>query len=198
MKSYIIKKVNTEPSAEDWINANIAYLDVQPCSKYPCHYETKAQLLYTNEALYVHFYTTETKLRVQNTERNSNVYEDSCIEFFFSPDENDNRYFNFEINAIGTILLFVCNGRGNYEKFLFDEEMFDIKTIITKNGWELFYKIPFSFILEHFDVISKNFKGNFYKCGNKTAERHYACWNEINLPEPELHCPKFFGKLIFE
>jgi hypothetical protein len=38
------------------------------------------------------------------TRSNQQVYEDSCVEFFVAP-SNDGIYFNFEFNAIGTILM---------------------------------------------------------------------------------------------
>ena len=198
MKNYIIKKIQENFSAEHWKTANIAELNESPWSKYPCPYETKAQILYTDSSLFVHLFTTETKLRAENNELNSNVSDDSCMEFFLSPDDGDSRYFNFEINAIGTLLLFVCNGRGDYTRIDFDEKIFNIKSVITKYGWELFYEVPFSFITEHFEKISKTMRGNFYKCGKKTAQRHYSCWNMIELPEPDFHCPQFFGTLSFE
>lgn len=198
MKRYVIKKAQGSLDAIDWEAADKAMLDEMPWRDFPCPYETTAQLMYTEASLLVHLSTTETKLRAHNTEPNSEVAEDSCMEFFLSPNENDSRYLNFEINAIGTLLLFLCNGRGHYTRIDFDEKAFNIKTVITKNGWELFYEIPFSFLTEHFAGISKTMHGNFYKCGKKTIQRHYACWNKINLPEPEFHCPQFFGALIFE
>ena len=198
MKNYIIQKIENNPIEESWKTANIAELNEIPWSEYPCPYKTNAQLLYTGRALFVHLSTTETKLRAVNNELNSEVSDDSCMEFFFSPDESDSRYFNFEINAIGTLSLFVCNGRDNYTRIAFDEKMFNIKSVITKNGWELFYEVPFWFIKEHFGNISKTMRGNFHKCGKRTIQRHYACWNRIELPEPEFHSPQFFGTLSFE
>ncbi|MBE7028338.1 MAG: hypothetical protein E7407_04825 [Ruminococcaceae bacterium] len=198
MKNYIIKKTKENISTVDWEMANVADLNEIPWRQYPCPYETKAQILYSDSSLFVHLFTTETKLRAENNELNSEVSEDSCMEFFLSPDESDSRYFNFEINAIGTLLLFVCNGKGNYTRIAFDEKIFNIKTVITKYGWELFYEVPFSFMEEHFKKISKTMRGNFYKCGKKTVQRHYACWNRIELSEPEFHCPQFFGTLSFE
>ena len=43
------------------------------------------------------------------------------------------------------------------------------------------------------DVI----KGNFYKCGDKTAHKHYLSWSPIDLDSPNCHCPEYFGVIRF-
>ena len=45
----------------------------------------------------------EPQVRAVNTDFNSSVWEDSCVEFFISL-EGDVNYYNFEFNAIGTVL----------------------------------------------------------------------------------------------
>ena len=86
MKNYIIEKTEENFKPEKWETVNVAELDQNPWKDYPCPYKTKAQLLYTDSALFVHLLTTETKIRAINNEVNSNVSEDSCMEFFLSPD----------------------------------------------------------------------------------------------------------------
>jgi len=120
------------------------------------------------------------------------------MEFFFSPDEADNHYFNFEINPLGTLYLHYNTSRYDTHAVDVPEELFDIKSVITQKHWELFYKIPFDFILTHFKQITTNCRANFYKCGEHTQIEHYACWNEIHLDNPDFHCPQFFGKLVFQ
>ena len=45
------------------------------------------------------------------------------------------------------MLLFVCNGRGKYSPVDVSHKIFQIKSIITDDEWQLLYKIPFSFFL---------------------------------------------------
>ena len=181
---------------QEWMNAEIALLDIEPWKKYPCPYHTFMQLLYSENAIYVHLSTKETELRAVNNKRNSPVWEDSCMEFFFSPDCDDIRYINIEINPIGTLLIYICEDRNSYEIPCVDEKIFNIKTIITNDGWEIFYQIPFSFITTHFNKISKNIHGNFYKCGDKTEHPHFGCWQPIAWPVPNFHLPEFIGEII--
>ena len=199
MKEYLIKKAVYLPDGNiDWNQIDFAEVNFSPWQDYASPYNTLAQVVYDGEGLYVHLQTDERKLRAVNTEKNSIVCEDSCMELFFSPDSNDTRYFNIEINPLGTMLVYVSNGRDNFEHIEFDEETFNVKSVITYDGWELYYKIPYSFIRKHFKNITDIMYGNFYKCGDKTYREHYGCWNPVEIEYPEFHCRQYFGKLIFE
>ena len=79
-------------------------------------------------------------------------------------------------------------------------EYFDIRTGITSDGWEVFYRIPLEFIrLFNPDYRFKgSLSANMYKCGNKTMNKHYLSWTDIRLDEPNFHCPEYFGKIVFE
>ena len=39
--------------------------------------------------------------------------------------------------------------------------------------------------------------GNFYKCADETMNPHFVSWSPIDLPEPNFHCPEFFGNIHF-
>lgn len=197
MKSYTIKNVSFVTD-EIWNNVEPIEINYSPWEKYQCIYNTVAKIVYTEESIYVTLKTTETQLKAKHNKKNSAVCNDSCMEFFLSPAENDTRYFNFEINPLGVMLLYLCNGRGKYTKIEVDHKLFQIKSIITYDGWQLFYQIPFSFIRKYFPDITGNMRGNFYKCGDKTIHRHYGCWNPIETKRPEFHCPQYFGQLILE
>ena len=47
-----------------------------------------------------------------------------------------------------------------------------------------------------------DFKGkmgaNMYKCGNKTVNKHYLSWTQIDIDAPNFHRPDFFGTISFE
>ncbi len=198
MKRYLIKKTDNPYCDAEWDKADIAQVECSRWEWVRCPYAMTAKLLYTDEALYVRMKTNETRLRAVNTEHNQMVCEDSCMELFLSPNGDDPRYFNFEINPIGTAYTGVCNGRPDVRPLDVDTAIFDIKTAIDRTGWELSYKIPFSYMREHFGHISNPMRGNFYKCGDLTVVPHCAVWNDIELDSDEFHAPQFFGELVFE
>ena len=144
MKTYVVKKVNSNPTEEDWENANVAELSCAPWKDAVFPYTMQARLLHSDDKLFVNLITNEKHLRAVHNNRNDQVCEDSCMEFFIAPDENDERYMNFEINPLGTLLLYVCNERITMVPDTTDESIFDIKSFITKDSWQLTYQIPYS------------------------------------------------------
>ncbi len=161
----------------------------------------EGQICYDNENLYVHQRAHESVIRAENTDPLGHIYEDSCMEFFFMLEDSPN-YFNFEINANGCL----ANQFGPkktdriYALRPDAEEYFDIHADRTDDGWEVYYRIPLEFIQLFYPDYT--FKGklaaNMYKCGNKTVNKHYLSWTDIDLDEPNFHVPQFFGTLVFE
>ena len=151
----------------------------------------------------------ELKVRLTCVEKNpkaahegfySHVYKDSCLEFFFMIDGAD-KYFNFEINPNGCLCLQFGPSKSDRINLVRqdDPDYFDIRTHTTKDGWEIYYKIPLRFIQLFYSDY--RFKGillaNLYKCGDKTIHPHYLSWSMIDLDYPNFHCPEYFGRMQF-
>ena len=198
MKKYNITYIKNEMRPEVWSSIPKVMIDTVLEPIPPVPYKTEAQLAYNDEKIFVHLKTNERKIRAVNTDRNDPVCEDSCMEFFFAPDNDDVRYFNFEFNPIGTLLLYVCNKRIEMVPTTDDESIFNIKSVISKDGWELFYEIPFTFIKKYFNKISPVMLANFYKCGEQTEVEHYIAWSKKPDSPRDFHRPEDFGQIIFE
>ena len=124
---------------------------------------------------------------------------------------DDKEYFNFEINAIGTMLLYVGKDRNARIPILQeDSDKIRILTSLPKGiklpttktaEYTVSYSIPFALFTKYSKVPAptKNtcWKGNFYKCGDLTPEPSWGCWAPIVNDVPDFHCPEFFGDLIF-
>ena len=199
MNTYIIKKVDDIQSVNFTEYANKATVNYSPWKGYESPYNTNAYLLYDDENIYVYLTTDEKEISVTQTKRDCEVCVDSCMEFFLIPNENDDRYLNFEVNAGGTLHLGI--GKSRFGRSFFKDtadEVFDIKTDVTSSGWSLSYKIPFEFINSVYAAATKRMLGNFYKCGDETKVEHYAVWNDKHTAEPDFHAPSCFGVFILE
>jgi len=163
-------------------------------------------IAYGDDALYLKFAVKEKHFRATYRQTNDPVYKDSCVEFFIEFDE-DNAYYNFEFNAIGTPL--VGYGLPGNRELLPVLLISDIKSAASNKNvqgdllpfeWELRLAIPFSLFYKHSisTLKGKACKANFYKCGDDLPEPHFLCWNNIIADKPNFHLPEFFGKLIFE
>lgn len=158
--------------------------------------------------IYLSYEVEEPQVRAVNTEFNSPVWEDSCVEFFFAP-EGD-YYYNFEMNAIGTVLCGYGKDRHQRER-LQDSVLRKIHTESTLGrdpfektseitSWKLKAIIPVEVLI--FSNI-KNYsaleaRGNFYKCGDKLDFPHYLSWNPVQTLDPNFHLPEHFGQLSFQ
>ena len=159
------------------------------------------QLCYSDDFLFVHLSATEKDIRAENTEPLSPVYEDSCLEFFFMIADSPN-YFNFEINPNGCLSAQFGPEKTDRIDIVREDaqEYFDIHADRTSDGWEVFYRIPLKFIRLFYPdyKFEGELEANFYKCGNKTSDRHYLSWSPVDLESPNFHCPEYFGTIKFE
>ena len=73
--------------------------------------------------------------------------KDSCVEFFFSPEENDGRYFNFEFNPALCMHLGLGSCRNDSARILpRPSANIQPSVIRTDDGWDLTYQITVEFI----------------------------------------------------
>lgn len=158
----------------------------------------------TEDALVVDFRVSGLDLRARNLEDNGRQWEDSCVEIFLE-DPSGAEYYNFEINPLGKVLAACGPGRENRVRRP-AEEMEEIVRTAQFEGpqdyeggiwnWRVTVLIPFSLVGVDSDALPHRIRGNFYKCGDKTAHPHFLSWNPVETPSPDFHRPDFFGELI--
>ena len=172
------------------------------------------KLMYDSTNLYVIFRVNDRYVQCKTMDINGCVWEDSCVEFFFSPDYDfPEKYFNLETNCGGTALMkYNLIPRKDFT-FLGPE---DIKTIEIAHSspeqilneitqpvtWTIEYKMPFA-LLEKYAKISHpapgiSWRANFYKIADKTSNPHYLTWSFVDNVIPEFHLPGYFGTLVFQ
>ncbi len=107
---YIVQRTETLPSiSAAWEDASwspaqtLAIASFHPRSS-PHRPRTEARLLHNGEALAVIFRVEDRYVLARHTSYQSPTHKDSCVEFFVQPKPGLG-YFNFEFNAIGTLLL---------------------------------------------------------------------------------------------
>jgi hypothetical protein len=172
-----------------------------------------AKMMYDDLALWLIFKVDDHYVRSVATEINGRVWEDSCVEFFFSPDlKKPLAYFNLEMNA-GGVPLFHYKDPDNPAAGL--PPVDDIKKIVRAGSlqniidpeikepftWTMEYKIPLD-IINRLSNAAKPAPGvrwhaNFYKCGDKTSSPHWITWAKVDYPVPNFHLPQFFGLIEF-
>ena len=87
---------------KSWRNA--PYLDFfVPVSRKPAVSKTEGRILWSKTHLYVGFKAYDRDIWGYYTKRDSPTCREDVLEVFFQPDPEADPYYNFEINALGTV-----------------------------------------------------------------------------------------------
>ncbi len=174
---------------------------------------TSFKVAYDDDALYVIFCVQDRYIRAVEGNYQGPVCKDSCVEFFFAPnDDVQSGYFNLELNCSGTALFMFQKARG-IEEVRIPRSVFDRLTIahsipdlvnpeITEpTTWTVEYRLPMD-VLEEYAKLTRPLQGtswraNFYKCGDDTSHPHWLAWSKVNSSTPDFHRPECFGRLEF-
>ena len=196
MKRYSIRAVTPD---FDWDSVESAPL--LPCrwSPNPPPKAWMQAVWLPGEALLLRLRSFAAPTRIVNTEPDSAVWEDSCLEFFFSFDGKS--YVNLEANARGALRAAFGPDR-NERRFLREMEvpLPTAEAIAGEDRWELRLRLPLGLIPALWSVEAHSglsFTGNFYSCGDATPAPHYAAWSPVETQTPDFHRPEYFGELIF-
>jgi len=159
--------------------------------------------------IFLQYFVEEPQVRATHTRFNDPVHEDSCVEFFIAFQGEQERYYNFEFNCIGTML--GGYGKSRQERDRFSEEVLRQITTFPSLGkkpfglregpviWKLSIRLPAGVFIHSGidDLTGRQASANFYKCGDRLDNPHYLSWAAVNTPKPDFHQPRYFGKLVF-
>lgn len=175
---------------------------------------TFAKLLYDEDHIYGIFLVKDKFVHCQVQEVNGHVSGDSCVEFFFSPDESKPMfYFNLEINCGGVPLMqYVTVPRKEY-CFLDESDISKVEIahslpkkvfseIEEDITWTIEFKLPLKILAQNAAISHPRsgikWNANFYKTAGTTSNPHYLTWSQVDNPKPDFHLPQFFGTLVFK
>jgi hypothetical protein len=177
---------------------------------------TQARLLYADQGLYGAFRIEDQYVRCVRNQYLSEVWKDSCVEFFVQP-RPDGGYFNLEMNAGGSHLIWyvedATRSAAGLKKWtpLPPElgQQIEIRSTLPKVvdpeidtpiTWELNFFLPFKVIAKYVGCLhpsaGEQWRGNFFKCAEDLSHPHWASWSPVD--EFNFHLPRCFGTLLFE
>lgn len=221
---YFVHRTNSKPdlkgnwAGDVWNTADIGKItNFRPETKnhYP---RTEFKLRYDDNGIYGIFRVEDKYVRSVNTEFQSLVCRDSCVEFFAQPDPIYG-YYNFEFNCGGCRLCHynyyrkkpASNADERVRVELLKEEGDMVKIyhsmpeivepeITDDTDWTLEFFIPFSLFKKYSDastpVSGTEWRANFFKCGDETSHPHWASWSPVD--QLNFHLPHCFGIIVFQ
>ncbi len=160
-----------------------------------------------SQYLYIDYFVRGNYLLAVNSEDNSPVWQDSCVEFFLQK-PSDKYYYNFEFNCIGTALASRRTSRHDADHFpaeqmqkILRHSSVGTKPFCEMEGifpWSLVVAIPFDLVGLDGNHLPESIAANFYKCADGSSLPHYLSWSPIAVEKPDFHRPEFFGELQFK
>ncbi|MBU1418086.1 MAG: carbohydrate-binding family 9-like protein [Proteobacteria bacterium] len=181
----------------------------------PDHFpKVEVKITYDDMVIYLMFRVADRYVRAVAAEHQDNVWEDSCVEFFFTPDSDVSKgYFNIEMNCGGTMLFHFQPGAGQDRVVIPKSECEKIRCahslprivdpeIEESVTWTVEYWIPTTLLKKYCQVVMPApevvWRANFYKCADKTSHPHWLTWSPVTFAKPNFHLPQFFGILEFD
>ncbi|MBF0259037.1 MAG: carbohydrate-binding family 9-like protein [Desulfamplus sp.] len=181
----------------------------------PDHFpKTQVKIAYDDTAIHLMFRVEDRYVRAVAAEHQDNVWEDSCVEFFFTPDSNISvGYFNLEMNCGGTMLFHFHPGAGE-ERIVIPKS--ECNQVICNHSlpqivepeidepvtWTVVYSIPIALLRKYCRVTTPasgvEWRANFYKCADKSSHPQWLTWSPVNFPKPNFNMPQYFGILTFQ
>ncbi len=178
--------------------------------------QTSARLLHDGQGIHGLFQVRDRFVRCVRTGYGSEVWKDSCVEFFAEPMPGRG-YFNFEFNCGGA---FLCNHivdstrtPDGFKEFTRLPESVagavqvhtTLPTVVDPEmvepiAWSLQFYIPLA-VFEPFlgplgPLAGATWRGNLHKCADDTSHPHWATWSPVD--ELNFHLPRCFGDIRFE
>jgi hypothetical protein len=181
----------------------------------PVHFpKTEVKIAYDEMAIHLMFRVEDRFVRAVAPEDQGNVWEDSCVEFFFTPDSDlSTGYFNLEINCGGTLLFHFQPGAGRDKIVIPRRECAGIwrehslPSIVDPEiqepvTWTVAYGLPLALLKKYCRAVMPApgvvWRANFYKCADRTSHPHWLTWSPVDFPKPNFHLPRSFGILEFQ
>ncbi|MBT3344497.1 MAG: carbohydrate-binding family 9-like protein [Gemmatimonadetes bacterium] len=168
---------------------------------------TTTRLLWDEEYLYVAFVATDAHISAHLTERDAPVSRDDAVEVFFACDPADvSVYFNFEFNALGTILdrsprdnrSSKWNGAGVKVGITIDGTLND--STDTDRSWTTEIAIPFTDLAPFAPRLppanGDQWRLNLYRIGGEVNPQ-FSLWSDTQTERPQYHVPARFGLVRF-
>ena len=207
----------TSWTAPCWTAADEAHIAICRPESSAHHPDVRCRLLYDDHAIHGMFRVADRYVRAVQQHDNDPVCTDSCVEFFFQP-FGRGPYFNLEMNCGGTILCFYISDHTRtpqgfaHSVTLPPDELQMVRRypslpsivdpeITEPLTWTLGFSLPFAMLEKYCGPINpaqlpgSAWRGNFYKCADKTSHPHWLTWQPINALN--FHLPECFGTLRF-
>jgi len=219
MNKYTIRRADATPDIsagfDEWETCATMHIADPAPGEWTYRPLTELRMQYDENGLYGIFRVRDDAIRCVAKHFQDSVCEDSCVEIFLQP-MHGSGYSNFEINASGVLLSMhiedptrTADGFRRF-RYITEDEASGIRIFHTLpdrvpeeinelTEYRVGFFLPFSLFREIYGAPTPTrgtvWRGNAFKCGDRTSKPHYLSWN--HLTELNFHLPECFGELVF-
>ena len=214
LPSYTVRRVApfaacAEVGAAPWRDLHTLSDLVAPAGVDPPAKATTVKACHDGRSLHVLFHCEDPDVRATLRHRDAHLWEESAVEMFISPTCSVERYFELQVNAIGTIFdARITNPGGARGKgFAFDPNWDCPGLTVTPAGsgrfngtadrdawWAVHVAIPFDSLDASGPSDGDRWRANFYRI-EQSGRALAASWSP--LPKLDFHQAHRFGELVF-
>jgi hypothetical protein len=160
------------------------------------------------------FQVADRYVRATAPAHQTDVFKDSCVEFFFAPGPDlSNGYFNLEMNCGGTMLFHFQKQPRKDSVVISEKEISQVTAVHSLPRfvdpevqepvtWSVAYRIPTVLLERYCEILTPAsqvvWRVNFFKCADASSHPHWLAWSPADLSEPDFHQPQSFGMLQFD
>lgn len=163
---------------------------------------TEVRAAWSDKYLYIHLWAKDNWVTAKETKPKGRVYQDDCLEVFLAPEGN--RYWGWEVNALGTLLDYRVEGWGEGPV---EERHFDYKWKSAAQwkarkhdaGWVLEVRIPFAKDLGQTPRRGDVWRATFNRLDlDRQGRQTLSTFSDLPSEGPVwFHQPACFGSLLF-
>lgn len=161
------------------------------------------QICCDESAILIHLWAEQREIRAEERGLLGMPCKDSCLEFFFCPNDQDIRYINMEFNINKCLYLGIGSSLQDLSRIVIEDadSIFKPQTNRTPKGWEIYFQIPYSFVQRFFPDFfvfdGKVIRANCYTCSESSSTPYNLSWNRIQGYPLSFHRPQDFGTMKF-
>lgn len=172
-------------------------------------YQTTFRMLWDDDNLYISAVLEEPDVKAKVSERDDIVYRDNDFEVFLNPYSDSILYYEFEINALGTVMdLLMDKPYSKGGTYIMTWDFPGLKTAVkvqgtlnkstdTDKGWSVEIMIPFRGLKRGGDdpLKNKEWKANFSRVEWLTKPEENWVWSPTGVVD--IHHPDRWGTIRF-
>jgi hypothetical protein len=204
-------RIDGDLSDPIWTHADATPTFVETRDGGPAAFEAFAKALWDKRYLYVALDVSDSLLRATDTERDSHLWKQDCVELMIDPDGDGRGYFEIQVSPRGVVFDTRYDTRRRPEPFGHVEWDSAARVGVSARGGlddrdrDAGYSVEIAIPWQAFSLdgdrptspeTGEHWRANFYVMDSTADGQRASAWSPLGVGD--FHVPRRFGILAFE